>query len=289
MRDYGRVHTTFWSSPNIRTLSDDGRALALYVLTSPHTTITGTFRLPDGYVCEDMQWTPVRVAKGFKELFQNGFANRCETTKWVWIAKFLEWNPPENPNQWKAARKIASLVPEKCSWSAGFRALFAVLAGDVKGAEVEPLPNGFGTLSKPGVGTGTGTGTEEIPLPGEEAAKAERLAKEEAERVERENRERLQREILDAYHELLPGLPSVRDWNDRRKQKLNARIDERVKDGKPAETVEYWRRVFEKAAASDLLTGRKTEWRADLEWLLEPRHFTRLIEGSYDNVERRSA
>ena len=119
-RDYGKVHTSFWSSETIRALSEDGRVLALYLMTSPHTTITGTFRLPDGYACEDLKWTSQRVQKGFAELCANGLANRCETTKWVWIVKHLEWNPPENPNQRKAAAKQAFMTPIECYWKAAF-------------------------------------------------------------------------------------------------------------------------------------------------------------------------
>ncbi len=118
MRDYGRVHATFWSSPTIAALSDDGKLLALYLMTCSHNTIAGVFRLPDGYIAEDMGWIPERVAKGFVELFANDFAKRCTITKWVWIVKHLEWNPPENPNQWKAVAKVANGIPSECSWLA---------------------------------------------------------------------------------------------------------------------------------------------------------------------------
>lgn len=97
----------------------------------------------------------------------------------------------------------------------------------------------------------------------------------------------LEASIVAAYHEILPNLPRVRDWNDRRKRKLRDRIRERVKDGKPADKVDYWIRVFRKAADSDFLMGRKTDWRCPgLEWLLEPKNFTKLIEGAYDNHGR---
>lgn len=120
MRDYGKVYTKFWESDDIRGLSNEGRMLALYLMTSPHGTIAGVFRLPDGYVCEDMQWTPAMVAKGFAELLAKGFANRCETSKWVWVTKHLEWNPPENPNQRKSAAKVSQSVPVDCCWKLDF-------------------------------------------------------------------------------------------------------------------------------------------------------------------------
>jgi hypothetical protein len=159
VRDYGKVHSSFWSSQTMRDLSEDGRHLALYLLTCQHNTIAGAFRLPDGYVCEDMQWTAERVSKGFRELFGKGFANRCETTKWVYIAKHLEWNLPENPNQWKAARKIVSQIPAECGWLSEFKKIFAVAAGD----EVPKPSNPSETVSKPEAVTGSEAGSETEP------------------------------------------------------------------------------------------------------------------------------
>ena len=145
MRDYGKVHTSFWTSSTIRSMSEDGRALAVYLLTCPHGTIAGAFRVPDGYVCEDMQWSSERVAKGFAELLQNGFANRCETTKWVWIVKHFEWNPPENPNQKKSVAKIATQVPDECCWKRRFHSE----SGRFWGATPEKNSNPSGTLPEP--------------------------------------------------------------------------------------------------------------------------------------------
>ena len=146
MRDYGKVHTSFWSSATIRALTDDGRLLAAYLMTSPHSTIAGVFRLPDGYVCEDMQWTPERVAKAFAELFAKGFGNRCETTKWVWVVKHLDWNPPENPNQRKSAAKVALAVPEECAWKLEFMRVCGPLLGIEPSETVNPsetVPKSF--------------------------------------------------------------------------------------------------------------------------------------------------
>ena len=42
----------------MRRVSDDARLLALYLLTGQHTNMIGCFRLPDGYVSEDLAWTP---------------------------------------------------------------------------------------------------------------------------------------------------------------------------------------------------------------------------------------
>lgn len=157
MRDYGKVHTSFWTSDTIRSLSEDGRMLAFYLLTNPHGTIAGVFRLPDGYVCEDMQWTAERVSKGFTELFAKGFATRCNTTKWVVLHKHYEWNPLENPNQRKSAVKIANSIPAECGWKLEYMRVSADILGLEVAAESKPLPNPSETISQSVSGTGTGT------------------------------------------------------------------------------------------------------------------------------------
>lgn len=93
MRDYGKVYSTFWSSPTTAPLSDDGKILALYLLTCAHSTIAGIFRLPDGYVSEDLGWPVERVQKGLAELLSNGFANRCDSTKWLWAPVLIAVSP----------------------------------------------------------------------------------------------------------------------------------------------------------------------------------------------------
>jgi hypothetical protein len=149
MRDYGKVYSKFWSSENIQRLSDDGRMLALYLMTCQHNTISGVFRLPDGYATEDLNWSSERVSKGFSELFENGFCNRCETTKWVWVIKHFDWNPPENPNQLKAAKKCAQQIPNECRWKSGFMRVWGEYLGFDKAEIPEPLENPSETLSKP--------------------------------------------------------------------------------------------------------------------------------------------
>lgn len=145
MRDYGKVYSTFWSSQTTHSLSDDGKLLALYLMTCSHNTIAGVFRLPDGYVAEDIGWDNERVKKGFAELLSNGFANRCETTKWVWVVKHLEWNKPENPNQRKSAAKIALSVPAECGWKLDFMRV----CGEPLGLADAPESNRSTTVKQP--------------------------------------------------------------------------------------------------------------------------------------------
>jgi hypothetical protein len=146
LRDYGKVFCSLWSSTDFRSLEEDGRTLVLYLLTCPHVTIAGVFRLPDGYITEDLQWSRERVSKGFLDLQDRGFATRCPITQWVWIKKFLDWNPPENPNQWKAVKKVISQIPKDCEWIDSYKATF-------NNEPTEPPGNPSATLPEPGTVT----------------------------------------------------------------------------------------------------------------------------------------
>ena len=159
MRDYGKVFSTFWTSQTTRSLSEDGRAVALYLITSPHTNMIGVFRLPDGYICEDLQWPSERVSKGLDNCSENGFATRFEPSKWVVIHKHMLWNTIENPNQAKAALKLLESIPKELPCRAEVARLFAESCSRFQDKLDKGFWNRFETLSKPGTGTGTGTGT----------------------------------------------------------------------------------------------------------------------------------
>lgn len=148
MRDYGKIFSAIWESADFRGLTEDGRTLVLYLLSCRHGTLAGVFRLPDGYAAEDLQWKPERVAKGFADLQSKGFATRCKTTMWVWVTKFLEWNPLENPNQRKAAAKIAQSVPVQCDWKPAFMRVCGQLMGIEPPPAEPPRNNGLGTLAE---------------------------------------------------------------------------------------------------------------------------------------------
>jgi len=113
MRDYGKVQTTFWTSADTSAMSDTGRMLALYLLTSPHSNILGCFHLPIGYVCEDLKWDAARVAEGFAELLSKGFATHDKASKWVVLHAYLKWNPIENPNQGISAGRLFEQIPNR--------------------------------------------------------------------------------------------------------------------------------------------------------------------------------
>lgn len=286
MRDYGKVYSTFWSSETTGRLSDDGKLLALYLITCGHSTIAGVFRLPDGYVAEDLGWPSERVAQGFAELFAQGFADRCGTTKWVWVRKHLEWNKPENPNQRKSAAKIALSVPDSCTWKRDFMRV----SGEVLALDAAQDVNPSGTLSEPFLNQKQKQEQEEggkppVARPDESGRPTSRAATAvppcPADQV------------VAIYHEVLPELPRCRLMTDARQKALRRRwawvLTSRKPDGlRRAESVAdgllWFRTFFEHSRCSDFLMGRSTRssghegWQCDLDFLLSDKGLKTVVE-----------
>lgn len=68
MRDYGKVHAQFWSGDTMKSLPDDAKFLALYLLTCQHGNLAGVFRLPLAYAADDTGWDLDRLRGAFKLL-----------------------------------------------------------------------------------------------------------------------------------------------------------------------------------------------------------------------------
>lgn len=87
-------------------------------------------------------------------------------------------------------------------------------------------------------------------------------------------RETAQR-IIDNYHLQCPSLPRVIKLTDKRIKAVNARLKEY--------TEEDLEKAFIKAELSDFLSGRKTDWNCDFDWLMNPNNIVKVLDGNYDN------
>ena len=111
MRDYGQVQCAWWGHPETSALSDNAKLLFLYLLTGPHSNGLGCYRLPDGYVSADLGKGFETVSKGLNELEEKGLAYRCRDTQFVYIPKYLKWNPVSNKNVAAARTKEFKDIP----------------------------------------------------------------------------------------------------------------------------------------------------------------------------------
>jgi hypothetical protein len=160
MREYGKVYSSFWQSPEVRAMTEDARTLALYLLTTPHGSLIGAFRMPDAYAAEDLQWGSERVAEGFRNLSESLFLSRDDATKWLILPKFLKWNQFDNPNVAKAAHRAFELVPDGLIKQRLARAIL-----DHGQHLSEPFRKDCETLCQQSRNKGAGAGAGALPEP----------------------------------------------------------------------------------------------------------------------------
>jgi hypothetical protein len=87
------------------------------------------------------------------------------------------------------------------------------------------------------------------------------------------------KEIINLYALHLPMLTQVKVWSDSRSRLLKARWREDTK----RQNLEWWDRFFKFVSQSNFLTGKSTDWQADIEWILNSKNFIKILEGKYDN------
>ena len=86
-------------------------------------------------------------------------------------------------------------------------------------------------------------------------------------------------EIIKLYAKNLPMLMQVKIWSEKRKRLLKARWGEDAK----RQNIDWWQKFFTFIAKSDFLTGKATDWQADIEWILNSANFIKILEGKYEN------
>ena len=79
---------------------------------------------------------------------------------------------------------------------------------------------------------------------------------------------------VDSFNRMCPSLPKVRALTDNRRRLID-KADKLINGDFEA--------LFRKAEASDYLTGKINNWRADLDWILKDDNPLKILEGKYDN------
>ena len=96
--------------------------------------------------------------------------------------------------------------------------------------------------------------------------------------------------VIALYHEALPVLPRIREWTAARQQTLRSRWRAKCAElhwSSEADGIAWFSRFFAYVSESEFLCGRsqpppgRTPFVADLEWLLKPANFTKVVEGKY--------
>lgn len=98
--------------------------------------------------------------------------------------------------------------------------------------------------------------------------------------------------VIALYHQHLPTMRRIEVWNDTRAGYLRQRWREvatelgQEKDIVVQDVLSWWEEFFQHVGKSKFLTGRVNDkggraFVADLEWILKPSNFAKIIEGKY--------
>ena len=120
MRRYGKVSTALFTDPKSAAWDDETFRVAVYLLAGPHTTLTGCFRLPLGYLSDDLAKPTAKLKLAIAKLELDDWLCYDAASKWVWIKKFIIHNPFESLNVAKAALRVIGEVPQSVNFYSEF-------------------------------------------------------------------------------------------------------------------------------------------------------------------------
>ena len=89
--------------------------------------------------------------------------------------------------------------------------------------------------------------------------------------------------VTDEYNDKLSELGQVKVLSDKRKAHLKASIKQFKNTDHNFENVETWSRLFDYISTSDFLMGRKSEWSASFDFIINKSNLLKIVEGQYDN------
>jgi hypothetical protein len=116
MARYYPVSPLFWMDEKISGLDDQGKVLALYLLTCEHRNLEGLYRLPYAYIQADLAWPENTVRAGMDDLIEHGFIAYDEAARVVLLPKALKYHEPKSAKQVQGAVNALQQVPDTALW-----------------------------------------------------------------------------------------------------------------------------------------------------------------------------
>lgn len=178
MRDYSVVTPAFWIGETGKKLRGDANAqlLAMYLMTSPHSTMTGVFHCPVLYMAHETGIPSEGASKALARLCEVGFCEYEESSETVFVVRMASYQIAESLKPGdnriiglkKEVAKMASPLM-KSRFVATYSVAFC-LSNEAENTSPSKAP------PKPRTGTGTGTRTGDIP-PADESADLPGFAK----------------------------------------------------------------------------------------------------------------
>ena len=108
---YTCLYREIWDDPKFYEMSEIGRLVYFYILTTPLGNGLGCFKAGVAAMAEEMRLTTKRFTEGFAEGLQQQLFEYDDRFRVLLIPKYFYRNPPANPNGIKALSKEFVKIP----------------------------------------------------------------------------------------------------------------------------------------------------------------------------------
>jgi hypothetical protein len=171
MRDYGQISPQFWIGETGKLLRGDpgAQVLAIYLMTSPHSTMTGVFHCPVLYMAHETGLGMEGASKALKRLLEVGFCEYDGASECIFVVRMAAYQIAESLKP--GDNRVLGLKKEVAKMTVPLlRDRFLVVYGEAfglveKAQEKKPLTSPSEDPMKPRTGTGTGTRGEGLSPP----------------------------------------------------------------------------------------------------------------------------
>ena len=132
MSAYGAVYSDIWTDKKFRELDEKGQKLFLYLLSSPHKTMIGYYRLPLHYAIYDLNWDKETFIASMDQLKDKEMAFYDSGAEVVFIKNFFRYNLVKSSPQIKGLFNQLSKAQDSLYFDQLIKILPQALAPDSK-------------------------------------------------------------------------------------------------------------------------------------------------------------
>jgi hypothetical protein len=277
MRDYGKISPAFWIGETGKKLRGfpDAQVLAIYLMTSPHSAMTGIFHCPILYMGHETGLGTEGASKALTRLISEGFCEYEESSETVFVVRMASYQIA--PELKAGDLRVLGLRKEYSKLPAGpIKSRFLAEYGEVFHL-IEPTPKSPEPQAP------------YKPLPSQEQEQEQEQAQEQDIKDLSDSKESSPscptQKIIELFKAHAPLLVQPRIVPDAVKTAIAARW----RQDPQHQSFEFWEWFFERCNGSLFLSGRAAgkngskPFRVGLEWIVNSTNFAKIINGNFDN------
>ena len=103
---YRTIAASFWTDPKVKKLSPNDKLLFLYLITNPHTHVSGIYHLDLKYAATDLGYPMNTLSRSLDTLSSAGLCAYDESTEVIWVKKMMGYQGRGDKNVRSAAHHI---------------------------------------------------------------------------------------------------------------------------------------------------------------------------------------